>query len=734
MKKALLHLNQLILVCTLFLAGSLSAIAQQVIYVDMNKGAAGDGQTWGTAYGYLSNALDAANLVDPATPVEIRVASGVYYPTGLKSLTDRTKTFHIQRGGIKLLGGYVAGSETRNAATNLVYLDGGINAAANTDNSYHIMVINGITAADQPITVDGFTFRNAYSQGATGSSTYKSALLADANGGGILAHTVATGKLTINNCTFTALFSNTGSGMQLTDASPTVTNCTFTKISTTIYGSLGLSITGSSSATVTNCVFNELISTTGTAGGVAVVVNGTGSNTFSNCSFTKGSITGGTSAGGGAMSIGGSTLTLFNCTFSENVANGGTTGRGGAITITGGNTDIVNCTFNANTCRNSGGAIYVSGGNTTVRFSRFTSNSVSAGGSSTGQGGGAINHAGGTLSIANCRFTSNVSGGSGTSNAHGGAIYSNVPCTIKNSFFNANRSIYGAIVANAAAISNCTFYKNISTVTPGTVQARSGNTTTVTNCIFQEAVSTTGVTPTYSRVTETSTGTGNINADPMFVDSVNGNFRLQSTSLCINGGDPAFIQGNDSLDLDSLTRVKDGRVDMGAYEGSLPAAVVSDPMVITAGITGDPGTQVTIPIKANGFVNFQSLQGNLHFGSAVASIDEVTATTALTSISQISGGTAIISNGTVLTYSYDAAGNAMTFADSTTLLNVKVTLATNTSGANICSTPASSASPAPLMWGKIVSGSPQNTVPATSYDQVCVTGVPLSIAVGTLGK
>lgn len=50
------------------------------------------------------------------------------------------------------------------------------------------------------------------------------------------------------------------------------------------------------------------------------------------------------------------------------------------------------------------------------------------------------------------------------------------------------------------------------------------------------------------------TGTGNINADPLYVDPVNSNLHLQSDSPCIDAGDP-----NSPLDPDGTL------ADMGAY-------------------------------------------------------------------------------------------------------------------------------------------------------------------------
>ncbi len=57
---------------------------------------------------------------------------------------------------------------------------------------------------------------------------------------------------------------------------------------------------------------------------------------------------------------------------------------------------------------------------------------------------------------------------------------------------------------------------------------------------------------------------GNVTNAPMFVDAVNGDFRLLSNSPCINWGNNAYVSS--SIDLDGSNRVVEGYVDMGCYE------------------------------------------------------------------------------------------------------------------------------------------------------------------------
>jgi hypothetical protein len=69
---------------------------------------------------------------------------------------------------------------------------------------------------------------------------------------------------------------------------------------------------------------------------------------------------------------------------------------------------------------------------------------------------------------------------------------------------------------------------------------------------------------------------GNIDVDPLFADANNGNYHLLEDSPCIDAGDPNYPYDPNETDLDGKPRIIGGRIDMGAYEYSLPVSVVVD--------------------------------------------------------------------------------------------------------------------------------------------------------------
>ncbi len=68
----------------------------------------------------------------------------------------------------------------------------------------------------------------------------------------------------------------------------------------------------------------------------------------------------------------------------------------------------------------------------------------------------------------------------------------------------------------------------------------------------------------YCNINGDNPGIGNITADPMVVDAVNGDFRLQEGSPCIDVGDTS--EATAPIDISGNDRVSGSDVDMGAYE------------------------------------------------------------------------------------------------------------------------------------------------------------------------
>jgi hypothetical protein len=254
-------------------------------------------------------------------------------------------------------------------------------------------------------------------------------------------------------------------------------------------------------------------------------------------------------AGGGVWCEFGNPL-VTNCTLTGNSAN---FDGGGAYSGT-----LNNCTLTGNSAARGGGT-----SSCTLNSCLLTNNSSVLFG-----GGGAYK---GVLN--NCTLTGNWVVGSVEG---GGAWY----CTLNNCMLTGNSAGYGG-GAGSCTLNNCTLTGNWASWDGG-----GANASTLNNCILYyndcdlnfDAPSGTsnymGSTFNYCCTTPLpDSGVGNITAEPLFVDGLNGDLRLQSNSPCINAGANAYVLG--ATDLDGNPRIRGGTVDIGAYELQNPASVIS---------------------------------------------------------------------------------------------------------------------------------------------------------------
>ena len=319
---------------------------------------------------------------------------------------------------------------------------------------------------------------------------------------------------TVTNCTFAENWSNyDGGGMQNGSSSPIVTNCTFAGNTANYHGG-GMYNFDNSSPTVTNCTFSGNISSDNGGG---MYNQYSSSPTVTNCTFSANTA----DYGGGMSNTNDSSPTVTNCTFAENSANydGGGMQNGSSSPI------VTNCTFAGNTANYHGGGMQNTASSPTVT---------------------------------NCTFIGNT-----VSNYYGGGMY------------NSDNS--------SPIMTNCTFSGNSASSGGGGIRNFVSSSPTLTNCILwgdsPEEILNSSATPsvTYSNIQGGYTGTGNINADPLFVDGANGDLHLKPLSPCIDAGDnsapslPSTDFEGDDRRIDDPTVIDTGNgtspiVDMGADE------------------------------------------------------------------------------------------------------------------------------------------------------------------------
>ena len=264
---------------------------------------------------------------------------------------------------------------------------------------------------------------------------------------------------------------------------------------------------------------------------------------------------------------------------------------------------IRNCNFNHNHASFSGGAIHGNGFFGTI--APIIENCVFEYNSASNFGGAiynvAQNKGESSPLIIGCTFTNNTAG------LEGGAIYNGVgvaTCSpiIYNNLFENNTANKGGAIFNSGAfnstffgilspkITNCTFANNTTTSASSaaihTVGIDNGTSdfahpvinnsifwnngaeiyneedavTTITNSLLEDATQD-GIIDPIDGVTFMGT---NLDAYPMFQDSMNGDFRLMEGSPAIDAGDSSFVLS--VYDITGGTPRIMNQVDMGVYE------------------------------------------------------------------------------------------------------------------------------------------------------------------------
>ncbi len=495
-------------------------------------------------------------------------------------------------------------------------------AQDNDENSYH--VVTGIGLGTTAI-LDGFV--------TTGGNAKDKP--PHRQGGGM--YNIGVSSPTVSNCIFSGNTAIHGGGMYNNSGSnPTVTNCTFSR-NAAAPGSGGGMFNKDSRPTLTDCTFSGNAASADGGGMYNFIFS---SPTVTNCTFS-GNATG--SGGGGMYNFVYSSPTVTNCTFSANTAHRG----GGMRNEDSSNPSVTNCTFRENVA-NFGGGMRNEDSSPTVTTCTFSGNSAN-------RGGGMCNTNGSSPTVSNCMFSENWAAVGG-----GGLVIEDGSLTVTHCTFRANSTLFGGGMAigfssstvskctfsgNAGdfgggifinggntAVTNCTFSGNIATRGGG--MFNSDNNPTVTNCTFSGNDADNGralafdsfqqqgpsdlsmyncilwdgggevwnndnsmINIAYSDVQGGWAGEGNIDLDPLFVESgfwdddgtpgileddfwVEGDDRLLPGSPCIDAADNTAVPADIVTDLDGNPRFVDDPatpdtgnpdginpiVDMGAYE------------------------------------------------------------------------------------------------------------------------------------------------------------------------
>ncbi len=281
--------------------------------------------------------------------------------------------------------------------------------------------------------------------------------------------------------------------------------------------------------------------------------------------------------------------TISNCTFTANEGR-----YGGGVGINFGSPTFTNCTFSGNLVGDDGAGIFNYYASPVLIGCRFLGNLAD------GYGGGMAEW-GGTSTLTDCSFIGNTVPTFGTAGGGLSVVQIGQP-TITNCLFAGNTAPLGGGIANLSGfptVTNCTVVANSATNALGGVYGAAtvancvvwANTSPCATCTTESKQISALATINYSNIegwTGLLGGVGNIGADPLFVASAVGNYRVASGSPCVDAADNGAVPAGVLADLDGLPRFLDDPsvvdtgagvapiVDMGAYEFDARCATDAD--------------------------------------------------------------------------------------------------------------------------------------------------------------
>jgi hypothetical protein len=418
------------------------------------------------------------------------------------------------------------------------------------------------------------------------------------------------------NCTFSGNSSHYGGGVfNWYDSNTTLTDCIF-KDNSAYFSGGGFYNDESSRSNLTNCTFKGNSTyfqyTTFFEGGGGIY-NYHGISNMIDCKFIGNS----SYRGGGMLNLGYTDMSLTGCVFVENSADG----YGGGLYNVNPNTILTDCIFSNNSAGGSGD-LFGSAGNGGGMYNLADSASLNRcmfNGNSAVKGGGIYNGLYSTITLKNCLFSGNSAEDQYSGPliiyppvcGYGGGIYDDYGGTeVINCSFTENWASGegGAIWLKYPEppsippfpIQGKVTISDTMTEIPATMDVNDSNVCLISNSIIwgnQDSggngeLSQIRIDPNeipvfinYSCVqgwTGVFDGIGNIDVDPCFVqlgfwhviwsDRVpeyvwyEGYYQLLPESLCIDAGDPNYVNEPNEMDLDDRLRIVGDRIDMGAYE------------------------------------------------------------------------------------------------------------------------------------------------------------------------